>query len=937
MSHKICLIDGSGYIFRAFYGLPPLTAPDGTPVNAVYGFTNMFLKLTSKIPCEYCLVLFDAKRQNFRNDIFPDYKGTRKEIPEDLIPQFSIIREAVEALNLNHLEMEGYEADDLIATYANMALAQGLEVVIVSGDKDLMQLIRPGVEFYDPMKDKFFSPEDVKEKFGVYPEQVVDVQALAGDTTDNIPGIPGIGLKTAAQLVNDFGSLEGVLTKAGEIKQNKRRETILANIENARISLQLVTLRGDVPVDHRIAEYKCLPPEMAKLDRFIETYGFRSIRPRLEKWVLERCNKIVCQDSENTVFKSPEAENENSVFKSSENAVFKQPEKSYELIQTEAKLKYWVDLIYKSRVCSIAAAYNGPDPVFDNIVGLAVAVNPGKAAYIPFAHGAEHDNMDLFAENRSVSQLSEETLKRYLKPLLSDKSVLKIGHNIKTSMHFIAKFLGTGTDFFPLEDIAVLSYDLDSSEHGHSLDELCGLFLDVTPQKFEELTGTGKNKIPFDKVGIEQAMDYMAARADYALRLYHILKPRLIAEQKVGVYENFDRPLLKTLYAMEERGIMVNAKALQELSIYFDSEIRQIEARIFELAGEEFNVGSPKQIGEILFDRQGLKGKKTPTGAWQTGADILEQLAEQGIELAQRILDWREFSKLKSTYSDALFALLDKDNRIHTTYNQFVANTGRLASNNPNLQNIPIRSEQGKKIRACFIAKPGHKIISSDYSQVELRLLASVADVKNLKKAFADGIDIHSATASHVFGVPVDKVDANLRRHAKAINFGIVYGISQYGLAKNIGVSSDEAKAYIDAYFAQMPEIKQYMEKTIAFARKHGYVLTPFGRKCSVLGINDKNKRLAANAERAAINAPIQGGAADIIKLAMNKVEFELARQGYKTKMLLQVHDELVFEAPDDEVEAVSRLVKEIMENVVDYEVPFTAEVGVGTNWAEAH
>ena len=376
---------------------------------------------------------------------------------------------------------------------------------------------------------------------------------------------------------------------------------------------------------------------------------------------------------------------------------------------------------------------------------------------------------------------------------------------------------------------------------------------------------------------------------------------------------------------------------MQELSIYFDSEIRQIEARIFELAGEEFNVGSPKQIGEILFDRQGLKGKKTPTGAWQTGADVLEQLAEQGIELAQRILDWREFSKLKSTYSDALFALLDKDNRIHTTYNQFVANTGRLASNNPNLQNIPIRSEQGKKIRACFIAKPGHKIISSDYSQVELRLLASVADVKNLKKAFADGIDIHSATASHVFGVPVDKVDANLRRHAKAINFGIVYGISQYGLAKNIGVSSDEAKAYIDAYFAQMPEIKQYMEKTIAFARKHGYVLTPFGRKCSVLGINDKNKRLAANAERAAINAPIQGGAADIIKLAMNKVEFELARQGYKTKMLLQVHDELVFEAPDDEVEAVSRLVKEIMENVVDYEVPFTAEVGVGTNWAEAH
>lgn len=917
MSQKICLIDGSGYIFRAFYGLPPLTAPDGTPVNAVYGFASMFLKLTSRIPCEYCLVLFDAKRQNFRNDIFPEYKGTRKEIPEDLIPQFPIIHEAVEALNLNHLEMEGYEADDLIATYADMALAQGLEVVVVSGDKDLMQLIRPGVEFFDPMKDKFFTPEDVKEKFGVYPDRVVDVQALAGDTTDNIPGVPGIGLKTAAQLINDFGSLEGVLTRAHEIKQNKRRETLLENLENARISLQLVTLRTDVPVEKPVTACKCLPPERPRLESFIERYGFRSLKPRLEKWVLERCSNITEMSHKNTVFK--------------------QPEKRYELVQTEAKLKTWINLIQQSRAFSLDVAANGTDPVFADAFGLALAVEPGRACYIPFEHTADSENLDLFAARKPAAQLSLEMLRHYLLPLLTAPQILKIGHGIKTSMHFLNKAFAADEAFFPIDDTAVLSYDLDSSEHGHSLQELSELLLDVKPMKLEDLTGTGKNRVSLSQVELSLALEYMAQRADLAFRLHEQLKPRLVAEQKTAVYENFDRPLVATLYAMEERGVMVNAQALQDLSRYFDSRLHEIEQEIFRLAGQEFNIGSPRQIGEILFDKQGLKGKKTPTGAWQTGADVLEQLAENGIELARKILDWREFSKLKSTYTDSLSSLLDSRNRVHTTYSQIVANTGRLASNNPNLQNIPIRSEEGKKIRACFIARPGHKLISSDYSQVELRLLASVAGVKNLKKAFADGIDVHAATASHVFGVPVDKVDAGLRRHAKAINFGIVYGISQYGLAKNIGVSSDEAKAYIDAYFRQMPEIRRYMDETVAFARRHGYVLTPFGRKCSVPGINDKNKRLASNAERVAINAPIQGGAADIIKLAMNKIETLLRTKGYHTRMLLQVHDELVFEAPEDEVEIVAGLIKETMENVVNFDVPFTAEVGIGDNWAEAH
>ena len=915
MSKKVCLIDGSGYIFRAFYGLPPLTAPDGTPVNAVYGFTNMFLRLTTKIGCDYCLVLFDAKRQNFRNDIYPDYKGTRKETPEDLIPQFAIIREAVEALNLNYLEMEGYEADDLIATYVNQALEQGLEAVVVSGDKDLMQLIRPGVEFYDPMKDKFFTPEDVKEKFGVYPDKVVDVQALSGDSIDNVPGVPGIGPKTAAQLVNDYGSLEGVLTHAGEIKQEKRRQTLLDNIENARISLQLVTLKGNVPVTHQIKEYVCRAPEVDKLNRFIDTYAFNRLKPRLEKWIAERCSDIAERGL---------------------NDVFKKVEKHYELITTEPKLKKWIDLIGRHRSFSLEAVGEGINPVFDRICGLALAVEPGLAAYIPINHAGASGNMDLFAATAAPAQLPAEMLARYLKPLLADPAILKIGSGLKTAWHFISQIIPDAT-LAPYDDLSVISYDLDSSEHGHALADLARLFLETELPALEDLLGSGKNKLTFCRLQPDAALDYLAARADYALRLHGILKPRLLAEQKTAVYEHFDRPLLATLYAMEKQGVMVNAAALQELSAYFDDKLKTIEKEIFQIAGEEFNVGSPKQIGEILFDKQGLKGKKTPTGAWQTGAEILEEIAAEGNLLAQKILDWRELSKLKSTYTDSLFALLDKNSRIHTTYLQTVANTGRLSSVNPNLQNIPIRSEEGKKIRSCFIAKPGCKLISCDYSQVELRLLASVADVKNLKKAFAEGIDVHTATASHVFGVPPEKVDANLRRHAKAINFGIVYGISAYGLAKNIGVEAADAKAYIDAYFRQMPEIKQYMEETIVFARKHGYVLTPFGRKCAVPGINDQNKRLAANAERAAINAPIQGGAADIIKLAMNKLDRELKTRGMQTKMLLQVHDELVFEAPQAEVETAAKLIKQTMENIVDYDVPFNAEIGIGQTWTEAH
>lgn len=911
MTKKICLIDGSGYIFRAFYGLPPLTAPDGTPVNAVYGFTNMFLKLTTKIGCDYCLVLFDAKRQNFRNNIFPDYKGTRKEIPEDLIPQFAIIREAVEALNLHYLEMEGFEADDLIATYTAKALSQGIDVTIVSGDKDLMQLIRPGVEFYDPMKDKFFTPEDVKEKFGVYPDKVVDVQALAGDGVDNVPGVPGIGPKTAAQLINEYGSLENVLSKASEIKQEKRRQALIDNTENARISLQLVTLKNDVPVDHEIKEYICCMPETNKINQFIAKYDFKTLKPRVEKWMSERCS-----DMEDRGL----------------NGVFKQGEKNYKTIVSEHELNEWLKGCDETGVLAIEAIGDGVNPFFDNVCGLSFACAPGQACFVPLS--LRDSDLDLFSYPRKSIEVS--SLKQVLLPIFSSRSILKIGCGLKRSFHFLGQII-EDFDCFSYDDVSVLSYVLDSSEHSHDLEELVSVFLGCNLQKIEDVIGVGKNKISFSQVEQVVAQEYLCERVDFCLRLHSVLKQRLVMERKVSVYESYDRPLLKTLYAMEKEGVALDSVALQSLSKSFDLSLKSLERQIFQIAGEEFNIASPKQLGEILFTKQGIKGKKTATGAWATGAEILEDLSVEGNLLAQKVLEWRELSKLKSTYTDSLFALLDKKSRIHTTYLQTVANTGRLSSVNPNLQNIPIRSEDGKKIRSCFIAKTGHKLISSDYSQVELRLLANVADVKALKKAFAEGIDVHTATASHVFGVAPDKVDANLRRQAKAINFGIVYGISAYGLAKNIGVETSAAKAYIDAYFRQMPEIKKYMEDTIAFAHKHGYVQTPFGRKCSVFGINDSNKRVVANAERAAINAPIQGGAADIIKLAMLEVEKELKNAGLTTKMLLQVHDELVFEASDFEVEKASQVIKKVMENVVRMDVPFIAEVGVGNNWTEAH
>lgn len=919
MAKKICLVDGSGYIFRAFYALPSLSTSKGTPINAVLGFINMFMRLTAKIECDYCLVLFDAKRRNYRNDIFPDYKATRPALPEELILQFPIIRASVDILNLHHMEKEGYEADDLIATYARKAVEKGLEVVVVSADKDLMQLIGKGVTFYDGMKDKFFTPEDVKEKFGVYPDKVVDVQALAGDPIDNVPGVPGIGLKTAAELVNMFGSLEGVLSQADKIRQNKRRETLLANIQNARISEKLVRLKDDVPVTEEIETFAPRVPDIKKIMTFVDQYELNSLRARLENWV--RMQTTRCGQKDQEAF---------SLFP-------KAPEKHYELIQDAKGLERWREKIIKARRFAIDTETTGLNPFEDKIVGFSLATEAGQACYVPLRHGLSAP-ADLFCQTQTKSpqQISLEEAAKFLIPLLSRKSILKIGHNIKFDMHFLSQIVGKDTLIFPIEDTAVLSYDLDSSEHGHALDELAKIFLDYETIKYEDICKSGRNKITFDQVALDKAMEYAAEDADITLRLYDVLKPRLMKEQKTSIYENFDRPLISILQKMEQNGIMLDTNRLISLDTEFALKQEVLEKEIYALAGQAFNLSSPKQVGEVLYVKMGLKGKKNTSGSFQTGADVLEKLAEEH-ELPAKILEWRAYAKLKSTYTSALLNQLDQDKRVHTTFAQTVVNTGRLASSNPNLQNIPIRTDDGRKIRQCFRARNDHQLIAADYSQVELRLLAQVADVKALKEAFRDNVDIHALTASRVFGVPLEEVSKELRRHAKAINFGIVYGISSYGLARQIEIKPEEAKKYIDSYFAAMPEIREYMEQTKAFAHQNGYVLTPYGRKIAISGINDRNKQVVGFAERAAINAPIQGGAADIIKLAMKNIQQKLKEEGLNTLMLLQVHDELVFESPADEVEKAVALIKTQMENVVHFDIPFIAEVGIGDNWGEAH
>ena len=896
---KVCLIDGSGYIFRAFYALPEMTAPDGTPVNAVYGFLTMFMRLLSNIPCDYCVVLLDAKRQNFRNEYFADYKANRAEVPEKLIPQFDLIHQAVTHLGLPYVLQEGYEADDLIATYAKIAEEKGFETVIVSADKDLMQLIRPHVSFYDGMKDKFFTPEDVKEKFGVYPDKVVDVQALAGDKTDNIPGIEGIGLKTAAELVNQFGSLQGVLDHADEIKQNKRRETVMTHKDDALTSLKLVTLKDDVPVEYQLDAFKCAAPHTEDLLQFVDKLNFKSIRPKLEKWASERGGCSATPEKKSSQTEAP----------------------VYLKIDNRTALENLYRQIKKSGQVAFQILRDNGD-----IRGFALSCRENSACYIPLSTATGNDLFDLTPPN----ELPQQIINDFLKAVLEDKTVLKIAADLKSAWHDFNKFCQKKLQLFPYDDVSVMSYVLDSTEHEHNLPALCRHFLDFP---LDEPKADSKTK----RIDFEAAdnANYIYGGADCLIRLYPLLKQRLNTEHKNYVYEMLDRRLIEVLLKMEEEGIEVNGARLKELDEEFAKLIQTLEELIYTLAGERFNIGSPKQIGDILFGKMGIKGKKTANGNYKTGAEVLEQLADE-YEIAAKILEWRMYSKLKSTYTTALLDARDKNNRVHTTFSQTVVNTGRLASSYPNLQNIPNRTEIGRKIRGCFEAKSGYKLVAADYSQMELRLMASVADVKAMKEMFNEGVDIHAATAARVFNLPYNGVDREHRSRAKAINFGIIYGMSQFGLAKQLGIPREQAKQYIDAYFAIMLEIKKYMEDTINFARQNGYVLTPMGRKCAVMTMFGKNNQKIID-ERAAINAPIQGGAADIVKLAMQQIDLALQEQGYDAKLLLQVHDELVLEVKEEQAEAVAELVKNIMESAAQIDVKMIAETGIGHDWNDAH
>ena len=922
--HRIYLVDGSGYIFRAYHALPPLNRPDGTPVNAVLGFCNMLNKLIEDTVAEgsvsHLAVIFDTARATFRSDIYPDYKANRPPPPDDLVPQFQIIRDAVLAFNLPSIERAGFEADDIIATYAAQGRAAGAEVVIVSSDKDLMQLVGDGVTMLDPMKNRVIDVEQVRERFGVGPDKVVDVQALAGDSTDNVPGVPGIGVKTAAQLIDEYGDLDAILARAGEIKQNKRRENLIEFAELARVSRELVKLRDDVPLELGLDDLAVREPEPEALLEFLGEQGFRQLTAKLRA-------------------KFAGAGGDGGLAPGAAPTVADQP--VYELVQEIDALQGWIDAIYAAGTVAVDTETTSLDAMQADLVGVSLSVEPGRACYIPVGHTGPAaqgalDLDDVAGDDGAPQQIDRDAALAVLKPMLADRSILKIGQNIKYDMTVLARY---GVAVAPVDDTMLLSFTLDSGLHGHGMDELSQLHLGIRPIAYKEVAGTGKAQITFDRVPLETARDYAAEDADITLRLHRVLKPRLALDRMATLYETIERPLIPVLAAMERAGIKVERDALARLSADFAARAEVLEAEIQELAGEPFNVGSPKQLGEILFDKMSLPGaKKTKTGAYGTGADVLEQLAAAGHALPARVLDYRHLTKLKSTYTDNLQVQINPETgRVHTSYAMAGASTGRLASTDPNLQNIPVRTDEGRKIRRAFIAEPGCQLLSADYSQIELRILAHIADIDALKQAFHDGLDIHALTASQVFDVPLDGMDPMVRRSAKAINFGIIYGISAFGLGQQLGIARGEAQAYIDAYFERYPGIRDYMERAKDFCRGHGYVETVFGRRVHMPAIKDKNPARRNFMERAAINAPIQGSAADVIKRAMIRIPGALAAAGLAARMLLQVHDELVFEVPEAELDQTAAVVRQTMAGAAHLTVPLTVDTGAADNWAEAH
>jgi DNA polymerase I len=932
--HKLYLVDGSGFIFRAYHALPPLTRKrDGMPVGAVVGFCNLLIKLMETAQSDgavsHMAVIFDAGRDTFRNAIYPDYKANREAPPEDLVPQFAFMRDAVRAFNIPAVEKTGFEADDVIATYARLAREADYDVLIVSSDKDLMQLVGSGVLMLDPMKDRPIGEAEVREKFGVGPDRVVDVQALAGDSSDNVPGVPGIGVKTAADLIATYGDLDTLLARAGEIKQPKRREALLNHADDARMSRELVRLRDDVKLDEGLDDFKLKPIDPPRLFKFLDDMEFRGLKARMQDR-LAAAGGLADRDAE----AAEEAAAAAAVADAPAPAPAATAYGDYELVQDVARLEGWIAEAQAQGFVAVDTETTSLNAVAAQLVGVSMALVPGKACYIPLGHVAA-EGLDL-ANAGTPRQIPLPEAVALLKPLLEDESVLKIGHNIKYDMVVLANY---GITVGPVEDTMLLSYVLDGAKHRHNMDVLSDLHLGHKTITYDEVTKTGKKQIGFAEVALPRARDYAAEDADVTLRLYHKLKPRLLAERMVGFYETVERPLPPVIAAMERAGVRVDPATLKGLSADFARRMAELEEQAQRSAGEKFNLASPKQLGEILFDKLSLPGgKKGKAGAWGTDADVLENLASLGHELPKLVLDWRQLQKLKGTYTDALPQQIDpRTGRVHTSFALAATSTGRIASSDPNLQNIPIRTEEGRKIRRAFIADPGHKLMSADYSQIELRLLAHLADIGALKQAFREGTDIHALTASQVFGVPAEGMDPGVRRAAKAINFGIIYGISPFGLAAQLGIPQKEAARYIDAYFERYPGIRAYMEATKKLAREQGYVSTLFGRRCHVAGINSRNPAERGFNERAAINAPLQGTAADVVKRAMIRLPAALAEKRLRARLLLQVHDELLFEVAEGEVPATRALVKKVMEGAAQFSVPLPVEIGVGDNWEEAH
>jgi DNA polymerase-1 len=993
----IFLVDGSSYIFRAYHALPPLNRKsDGLQVNAVLGFCNMLWKLLRDMPEDnrptHLAIIFDKSEVTFRNKLYPAYKAHRPPAPDDLIPQFPLIREAVRAFDLPCLEQAGFEADDLIATYVRIACERGASATIVSSDKDLMQLVTDCVTMYDTMKDRRLGIAEVIEKFGVPPEKVVEVQALAGDSTDNVPGVPGIGVKTAAQLIVEYGDLETLLLRAGEIKQPKRREALIEHADKARISRQLVLLDDKVDLEVPLDELAVHEPDARKLIAFLKAMEFSTLTRRVAEYAQVDPSDIEAATDLKSPFASgmppdspstaslggepDDAAKGTNLFssrvgelplgdqkrpqvaaKADRGAIALTPQAlaaaraeaarktkidrdKYQTVRTLADLNAWIARIHDVGHVAIDAKATSIDPMQAEMCGIALALGPNDACYIPLSHKQSGDGAGLFAAGLAPDQIKAADALDALRPLLESAGLLKIGFDIKFSAVMLAQH---GITIRNHDDVELMSYALDAGRNSHGLDALSESRLGHAVLSHGEVTGSGKNKLSFDQVAIDRATAYSAEDADVILRLWRVLKPRLAAERMTAVYETLERPLVGVLGRMERRGISIDRHVLSRLSADFAQTAARVEAEIQEIAGEPINVGSPKQLGDIIFGKMGLPGgSKTKTGAWSTSAQILDELAEQGHEFPKKILEWRQVSKLKSTYTDALPTYLHpQTHRVHTTYALAATTTGRLSSNEPNLQNIPVRTEDGRKIRRAFIATPGHKLVSADYSQIELRLLAEIADIPVLKQAFQDKLDIHAMTASEMFGVPVKDMPGEVRRRAKAINFGIIYGISAFGLANQLGIAREEASAYIKKYFERFPGIRAYMDETREFCRKHGYVETLFGRKCHYPDIKASNASVRSFNERAAINARLQGTAADIIRRAMIRMEDALAAKKLSAQMLLQVHDELIFEVPDDEVAATLPVVQHTMQDApfpaVLLSVPLQVDARAANNWDEAH